>query len=71
MWTMFMLAIKKYAGAVEKNFSFKIDVKSFPVAFVLDSSTLDGDNPSFKVKTSAAERYWPYVLILSGRCMLL
>ena len=50
-----LAAVKKYAGAVEKNFNFKIDVKSFPVAFVLDSSTLDGDNPSFKVKTPAAE----------------
>jgi hypothetical protein len=50
-----LAAIQKYVGAVEKNFNFKIDVKSFPVAFVLDSSTLNGDNPSFKVKTSAAE----------------
>ena len=31
-----LAAIQKYVGAVEKNFNFKIDVKSFPVAFVLD-----------------------------------
>jgi len=48
-------AVKKYAGAVEKNFNFKIDIKSFPVALVLDSSTLDSNNPSFKTKTPAAE----------------
>ena len=47
-------AVRKYASAVEKNFNFKIDIKSFPVALVLDSSTLNG-TPNFKVKTSAAE----------------
>ena len=47
-------AVRKYVSAVEKNFNFKIDIKSFPVALVLDSSTLNG-TPSFKMKTSAAE----------------
>ena len=47
-------AVRKYANAVEKNFNFKIDIKSFPVALVLDSSTLNG-TPNFKMKTSAAE----------------
>ena len=50
-----LAAVQKYVGAVEKNFNFKIEIKSFPVAFVLDSSTLNSDNPSFKVKTPAAE----------------
>ena len=50
-----LAAVKKYADAVEKNFNFKIDIKSFPVALVLDSSTLDTDDPVFKEKTNAAD----------------
>ena len=50
-----LAAVQKYARAVEKNFNIKIDIKSFPVAFVLDSSTLNSNSPSFKIKTSAAE----------------
>ena len=47
-------AVQKYAGAVEKELNFKIDIKSFPAALVLDSTTLN-TSPKFKQKSTAAE----------------
>ena len=49
-----LAAAQKYAGAVEKEFNFKIDIKSFPAALVLDSTTLNS-SPKFKQKSTAAE----------------
>ena len=49
-----LAAAQKYAGAVEKEFNFKIDIKSFPAALVLDSTTLS-TSPKFKQKSTAAE----------------
>ena len=49
-----LAAVQKYAGAVEKELNFKIDIKSFPAALVLDSTTLNS-SPKFKQKSTAAE----------------
>ena len=48
-----LAAVQKYAGAVEKELNFKIDIKSFPAALVLDSTTLN-TSPKFKQKSTAA-----------------
>ncbi|WP_407441453.1 C25 family cysteine peptidase [Fibrobacter sp.] len=50
-----LAAVKKYAGAVEKNFDFTIDIKSYPSALVLDKASLDEGSPSFKVGSTAEE----------------
>ena len=47
-------AVRKYAIQVEKNFNFKIDIKSFPAALVLDQSSLS-TTPRFKQQSTAEE----------------
>lgn len=50
-----LAAIQKYADAVEKNFNFTIDIKSFPSALVLDKNSLASGSPVFKSNSTAEE----------------